>query len=130
MAIWRKNEGFADPIASVFEAGSQGVGDLRKSIDDLGALNPDAVAGPMEFAGKTDRLPLQAADLMAYEIQKQALREYGVERPRRKSLKALEGGGMVFLSQLLTDDLVADLWEQHEDLRRSREERADADSNR
>ena len=119
VAMWRKDN---DPtnarIASFFECGAEGAGDLLAGIKDLRRVKSAAVSGPLTFAKKTELLPLQAGDIIAYEAFKQALRDTGHDdRPRRQSLMSLENVGIGFLTEILTLEMMTDLIDQHEALR-------------
>ena len=98
--------------------GQRGRGDLLAGIKDLRRVKSAAVSGPLTFAKKTELLPLQAGDIIAYEAFKQALRDTGHDdRPRRQSLMSLENVGIGFLTEILTLEMMTDLIDQHEALR-------------
>lgn len=119
VAIWRRDNDPTDArIASFFECGAQGAGDLKAGIDELLSVHSAAVSGPLTFAKKTELLPLQAGDIMAYEVFKQTLRNTGHDdRPRRQSLISLEDAGIEYLTEILTLEMMTDLIDQYEALR-------------
>lgn len=118
VALWRRDNDPTDArIASFFEDGAEGTGDLKAGIEELLRVHAAAVSGPLTFAKKTELLPLQAGDIMAYEAFKQALRSTGHDgRPRRKSLVSLEDSGIEFMTQILTLEMMNDLIDQYKDL--------------
>ena len=78
----------------VFEDGASGRGQLRKVAGDILADEPsrrDMRVSSFAFRSKSEA-PLQAADLLAYELHKHLPRELGQEdRPVRYTLRRLAG---------------------------------------
>jgi hypothetical protein len=80
-----------DPIDWVFEAGTAGSGQIGHLLDAIYAkveMRNDFRLGRWTFAGK-DVVPLQAADVIAYEIFKHAVNR-AVTQPRRKVRLSLQ----------------------------------------
>lgn len=83
-----------DPhIAYTFESGAQGVGQVAKLFqDNYTDVNSrrDLRLLSLTFADKRDMAPLQAADLLAYELYKHLPRQLGQDKhPTRYTLKRL-----------------------------------------
>ena len=83
------------PVAWMFEEGAEGTGDLKAGLEQLSARLPEPFPriSPLAFGKKQEHLPLQAADLLAYEIRKQDQRTHGLDlRLPRRSIIGLLGG--------------------------------------
>jgi hypothetical protein len=96
-------------MALVFEEGARGSGYVRKGFGELNRSFADYGLSSLSFAGKADFEPLQAADILAYEIFRHCLKVYGDDqRPARYPLRRLldghiPGGGGVITRQALDD---------------------------
>ncbi len=83
-----------DPhVAYVFEQGAVGAGQIHKVFDDMYRHDGTRVSNRLlsiAFKDKAEFPPLQAADLLAYELSKHLPRQLGIEtRPTRYTLKQL-----------------------------------------
>jgi hypothetical protein len=98
----------AGTVTYTFESGDNGAGELRNAVASLSAearrfLKVDSFG----YADKDAFAGLQAADIIAYETAKAALRDLGADRrPPRKSLVAITricpGAGYLFGKDLLS----------------------------
>jgi Protein of unknown function (DUF3800) len=84
---WCQTKNLKEPISFVFEAGSAGRDQVDKTFAMLHKNNPDRSADDCQirswtFADK-DVLPLQAADLIAYELYKLTVNAV-IEQSKRK----------------------------------------------
>lgn len=85
---------YGDPIEFTFEAGTTGQGQVQKMFDNLRKspiYRKDFRIGNVSFHGKTV-IPLQAADVIAYEVFKQTENQVidgGSKHDIRRSLSAL-----------------------------------------
>lgn len=92
---WCEYQGHAEPIAYVFEDGAGHNGELEKLRDDImGSAELKAYyrMGSLGFADKETLNPLQAADMLAYEIYKEMDNFHVPESESRKlrgSMRAL-----------------------------------------
>jgi hypothetical protein len=81
-------------IAYIFEAGAQGAGEVQK-VFGWNFNNPENKERfkllSLKFAGK-EFVPLQAADILAYELGKHLPRQLGIDRrsPRHENLSMLQ----------------------------------------
>jgi len=69
---WAQKNYQIEPIAHCFDAGNKNAGDVLKTYQDIKS-RPDRIAwrlGPIAFESDDVLVPLQAADLAAYEIWK------------------------------------------------------------
>ena len=92
---WAAENFRSDPIDCVFESGTQGRGEISKMVLDL-MSDEDGERlsfriGSVRFEGKKQMLPVQAADILAYEFYLEALNGHvtGELRPTRKSLQGV-----------------------------------------
>jgi hypothetical protein len=94
---WMDRYGVHEPIAYVFEGGSGCGGQILDNFQWMTKKRPDLKnryrIGSQTFASKKNVLPLQAADVFAYEAWKHLVNVTLVEekRPIRTSLKLLIG---------------------------------------
>jgi hypothetical protein len=79
------------PIAFVFERGTQGSGEVLHAYNELDAdMLRMWTVGPLAFDDKKRCLPLQAADILAYELHKEIPRHRGTDkRPSRTRILEL-----------------------------------------
>lgn len=92
---WAAENFHSDPIDCIFESGAQGGGEISRMVQDLMSdEDGDKLSfriGSVRFESKKDVLPVQAADVLAYEFYLEALNGHvsGELRPTRKSLQGL-----------------------------------------
>ncbi len=105
----------AAPVACVFELGDEGAGAITDALNSAKRRYSefDKRLWSVSFESKMNMVPLQAADLLAYETAKQVLRNTGLDqRPIRKSLKRLltrtEHAGIYFDAKKLRELFVGD----------------------
>jgi hypothetical protein len=93
IANWCNENNYNAPMAYVFEKGSAHDKEIRKLFEEiLGAGEREFYrVGSFSFADKKDVLPLQASDILAYEVTKETSRQrdQGTTRLTRKSIKNL-----------------------------------------
>ena len=88
---WFDQTKVGDLIDWVFEAGTEGSGQISHLFNALwrdGQMRNDFRLGNWSFAGK-DVVPLQAADVIAYEVFKHATNQF-VAQPRRRARLSLD----------------------------------------
>jgi hypothetical protein len=96
IGAWQDKHDRHDLIPYVFEKGAHGSSNLTRFFSWISG-NPEikqrARLSSLTFADKKEVLPLQAADLVAYEFYKGLLNDkvLGGKRPTRKSIKLLRG---------------------------------------
>lgn len=77
----------AESIACVFERGAEGVGEVTKSYRRLTrdkAFRQYTTLASLSFEDKRKLVPLQAADILAYELHRRVQTQLGLDaRPRR-----------------------------------------------
>jgi hypothetical protein len=91
---WLRTQNYKEPISYVFESGSGFDADVVRLIESI--INDEKVAdvylaGSCTIENKRMLLPLQAADILAYEVTKVHAREIdnGNTRPIRQSIRNL-----------------------------------------
>lgn len=91
---WGQENGYSEPIAYVFESGSDRQKIVNSSFQHAyldEEKRREYRIGSWAFADKRDLNPLQAADVLAYEVMKEQSRrlEKGNTRPVRRSMENL-----------------------------------------
>lgn len=93
IAKWCEANKYNGPMAYVFEKGSAHDKEIRRLFEKgLGDKEKEFYrVGSFEFADKRDVIPLQASDILAYEVSKEVSRQRdkGSTRLTRESLKNL-----------------------------------------
>ena len=87
---WCAKHHYVEPIQWVFEAGTDGYGQVQKMFEELSERKEWQIAG-WSFQNK-EIVPLQCADILAYEMFKQVenqIVDRGIHRPMRRSLRDL-----------------------------------------
>jgi len=91
---WMDAQRVPERITFMFELGAQGAADIHGAFGAAHAIDPDRYhLQGLHFVSKSQYSQLQAADILAYETPKQAIRTLGLDpRELRKSLDRLLRG--------------------------------------
>jgi hypothetical protein len=93
-ATWLRRHAILDSIAYVFESGDLGSHELKAAVNSLPKHTRQSLLfQSFVYGDKDEYIQLQAADMLAYEAGKAALRDIGADdRAHRKSLLAILDG--------------------------------------
>ncbi len=92
---WAAEYPHSDPIDCIFESGTKGHGEIAKMVEEL-MSDEDGERlkfrlGAVRFEGKKETLPVQAADILAYEFYREAQNGGHVTDEIRQIRKSLQG---------------------------------------
>ncbi len=92
---WIEDNNIQEPINYIFESGAGSVGEIAEVLNEASHVNWEYYRmrsiSSCSFAKKIEVLPLQSADILAYETYKQMLNGFvgDVRRPLRKSAESM-----------------------------------------